>query len=71
VVHEKRLGFFIRARQRNPGLRPMHRAAALPQAGGRALRMHDPAPGCHPVDVAGLDWLDAAKRIAMVDHALE
>jgi len=36
-----------------------------------ALRMHDAAPGCHPVRRAGTDRLQAAQAVAVQDLALE
>ena len=38
---------------------------------GRALRMDDAAPGRHPVDVAGDDFLHRAEAVAMHDRAFE
>ncbi len=59
------------ARQADPELQPMIEIGLPPQVVGLALRMHDAAPGGHPVDRAGLDQLHAAQAVAMHHRALE
>ena len=68
---EERLALFVRFRQRHPGLDAGDRRTGRAQLRRGALGVGDAAPGVHPVDVAGLDRLRRAQRVAMEDLAFE
>jgi hypothetical protein len=71
VVLESGLDLLHVGRQRHPGLDAVHHEAAVALVGGRALGMHDAAPGDHPVDRARADRLHEAQRIPVHDLARE
>ncbi|RWA56195.1 hypothetical protein AU476_04380 [Cupriavidus sp. UYMSc13B] len=71
MVEERRLGTLMLLRQCHPGLDAVQTGAGGAHMLGRALRVHDAAPGCHPVDVARADRLVAAQAVAVDDLALE
>jgi hypothetical protein len=62
--------FLVLARQRDPGLQAVEAVRHVAQPLGRALGMHDAAAGGHPVDVAGIDLLHRAERVAMHHRAV-
>src|SRR5207237_5051233 len=70
-VLEARLGLLFARRQPDPELDARERRSARAQRARRALRMHNAAPGGHPIDVARADRLHRAEAIAMQDLALE
>ncbi len=71
VVRKARRAFLLRIRQRDPALEPMDGLAVASMLGGRALGMHNSAPGRHPVHFARTNGRGASEAVAMHDLAVE
>ena len=70
-MEELGLDLLERRGQRNPELDAVQALPALTYRHAGALRMHDAAPGRHPVDAPGLNRLMRAQAVAMVELAFE
>src|SRR5262245_1311239 len=71
VMLEEGLALFMLLRQRHPGLDAGDGRTGRAQLRRGALGVGDAAPGVHPVDVARLDRLRRAERVALEDAAFE
>jgi hypothetical protein len=71
VVLERRRDLLERTRQRDPQLQAVQARPRLALGGRRALGVHNPTTGGHPVDGARSDGLLRAQAVAVEDLAFE
>src|SRR5690606_19562543 len=70
-MRKRRFIFFMLLRQGHPALQARQETGLAADIGGGSLRMHDAAPGGHPVHRARPDTLLRAKTVAMQYLATE